>query len=220
MRLASRSHLLVIVGALVFVACNRPAGSAPASADAGPPVVELGPEPAVGVDAGTPPLRPLAPPGQPPPAHAHGGSGCAGNLVPVIVAPGAPAECVLECASDPSCPEGMICDAHAALAENGKPGKTVGYCTMGKRAPGAKVGAGPTPAPSAAHAPSAAPAPTVTAAPKRLDVRKEASGVCPVGYQTCGAACRLTCKANTDCGLATARCVQGTCEGPGALPCK
>jgi hypothetical protein len=55
---------------------------------------------------------------------------------------------------------------------------------------------------------------------KPLDVHKEANGGCPAGYAACGAVCRLTCKADGDCGVGTAHCTGGFCLGPGAVPCK
>jgi hypothetical protein len=68
--------------------------------------------------------------------------------------------------------------------------------------------------------------PTPTAVPdagakpgKPLDVKK-VSGACPAGYAPCSAVCRLTCKTEGDCGVATAHCVDGYCIGPGASPCK
>jgi hypothetical protein len=141
----------------------------------------------------------------------HASSGCAGNLVPVVLTPGTPAECVLECVSDPSCPEGMACSARGSLWENGKEGKKVSFCAIGPRGNG-KADAG-APAVRTVDAGAAPPA-------KRLDVRKSAAGACPAGYAVCGAACRLTCKSTAECGLATAHCTGGFCEGPGALPCK
>jgi hypothetical protein len=52
-----------------------------------------------------------------------------------------------------------------------------------------------------------------------LDEKKNANGTCNAGYASCGAMCRLTCKADGDCGLATAHCTGGFCLGPGAQPC-
>jgi hypothetical protein len=54
---------------------------------------------------------------------------------------------------------------------------------------------------------------------KPLDVHKT-NGTCPPGYASCGAVCRLTCKADAECGEATAHCTGGFCLGPGAVPCK
>jgi hypothetical protein len=68
---------------------------------------------------------------------------------------------------------------------------------------GADAGTKPAPAPGPA---------------KPLDVKK-VNNACPAGYAVCGAECRLTCKADADCGLATAKCTGGFCLGPGAVPC-
>ena len=206
----------VLVLAAWALACNGCSLlQKPAPVDAGPPEAQSAvaaateepgsPLPALEGGGPVPGLRPSAP------VHPHPGGRCAGDLVPVLPAGAAAPECVLECASDAACPEGMICDAKGALDEAGKPGKAVSYCAVGKRAPG-KVDAGAAPAPSSSTAP--------VAPPKHLDVRKGANGACPAGYLACGAACRLSCKAVGDCGVPGARCVSGMCEGPGALPCK
>lgn len=55
---------------------------------------------------------------------------------------------------------------------------------------------------------------------KPLDVHKAANGGCPPGYAACAAVCRLTCKSDAECGVATAHCTGGFCLGPGAVPCK
>jgi hypothetical protein len=55
---------------------------------------------------------------------------------------------------------------------------------------------------------------------KPLDVHKTPNGGCPPGYAACAALCRLTCKSDGDCGVATAHCTGGFCLGPGAAPCK
>jgi hypothetical protein len=57
-------------------------------------------------------------------------------------------------------------------------------------------------------------------AAKPLDVKKNADGSCPAGYAACSAMCRLSCKADADCALATAHCTGGFCMGPGAVACK
>ena len=54
---------------------------------------------------------------------------------------------------------------------------------------------------------------------KPLDVHKT-NGSCPPGYASCAAVCRLTCKTEAECGIATAKCTGGFCVGPGAVPCK
>ncbi len=55
--------------------------------------------------------------------------------------------------------------------------------------------------------------------PQPLDLKKNANGTCNPGYSACGAMCRMTCKADADCCLATAHCQGGFCLGPGATPC-
>ena len=55
---------------------------------------------------------------------------------------------------------------------------------------------------------------------KPLDVHKTPNGGCPSGYAACAAVCRLTCKTDAECGVATAHCTGGFCIGPGAAPCK
>jgi len=55
--------------------------------------------------------------------------------------------------------------------------------------------------------------------PQPLDLKKNANGSCNAGYSACGAMCRMTCKADADCCLATAHCTGGFCLGPGATPC-
>jgi hypothetical protein len=54
---------------------------------------------------------------------------------------------------------------------------------------------------------------------KPLDVHKT-NGVCPPGYASCAAVCRMTCKADGDCGDPSAHCSGGFCMGPRAVPCK
>jgi hypothetical protein len=54
---------------------------------------------------------------------------------------------------------------------------------------------------------------------KHLDVKK-VNGACPSGYAPCSAICRLTCKAEADCGDPSAHCTAGFCLGPGASVCK
>jgi hypothetical protein len=207
-----RAVFVLAVGAVACCACSLL--QKPAPADAGPPDVEVAasatteeaPLPALEGGAPVPRGRPSSP------VHPHAGAGCAGNLVPVVPAGAAGAECVLECASDAACPEGTICDAKGALDEGGKPGKTVSYCGVGKRAAGKADAGAPAPPLNTPVAPNT-PA-------KHLDVRKGANGACPAGYLACGAACRLSCKAASDCEVTGARCVSAMCEGPGALPCK
>jgi len=55
--------------------------------------------------------------------------------------------------------------------------------------------------------------------PQPLDLKKNANGTCNAGYAVCGAMCRMSCKADADCCLATAHCTGGYCLGPGATPC-
>jgi hypothetical protein len=106
---------------------------------------------------------------------------------------------------------------HAGLADAGP----AGAHDAGKVAPGTDAGKGGGSSSSAGAdagkpAPGASPGPAPEA--KRLDV-KATGGACPSGYRTCGAVCRLTCRADADCGLATAHCQAGFCLGPGARPC-
>jgi hypothetical protein len=195
------------VGALSACSFHEKAAAVGESPDA-----DTAPAPIADVPA-VPALAEAGSPSQPRgSAHPHAASGCAGTLVPVLAAPGASPECVLECESDPSCPEGLICGARAPLAENGKPGKPINFCVAGRRANSGKADAGAF-VPAAPDAGLAPPA-------KRLDVRKSAASGCPTGYAACAAACRLVCKTNAECGLATAHCSGGLCQGPGALPCK
>jgi len=60
--------------------------------------------------------------------------------------------------------------------------------------------------------------PVTPAVVKPLDVKK-VNNACPAGYGSCGAVCRLSCKADADCGLATAHCTGGFCIGPNTKPC-
>lgn len=60
---------------------------------------------------------------------------------------------------------------------------------------------------------------TPTCKPQPLDIKKNANGTCSAGYAACGAMCRMSCKADADCCLATAHCQGGFCLGPGASPC-
>jgi hypothetical protein len=55
--------------------------------------------------------------------------------------------------------------------------------------------------------------------PQPLDIKKNANGTCNAGYASCGAMCRMSCKADADCCLSTAHCQGGYCLGPGASPC-
>jgi hypothetical protein len=74
-------------------------------------------------------------------------------------------------------------------------------------------GGAPHGAADAGTKPAPAPGPA-----KPLDVKK-VNNACPPGYAACGAECRLTCKADAECGIATAKCTGGFCLGPGAVPC-
>jgi hypothetical protein len=60
---------------------------------------------------------------------------------------------------------------------------------------------------------------TPSCKPQPLDLKKNANGTCNAGYGACGAMCRMTCKADADCCLATVHCTGGYCLGPGAAPC-
>ncbi len=80
-------------------------------------------------------------------------------------------------------------------------------------------GAAP-PAPHVVADAGTKPPPTPTPGPaKPLDVKK-INNACPPGYAACAAMCRMTCKADAECGMATAHCSAGFCLGPGAVPCK
>ena len=99
--------------------------------------------------------------------------------------------------------------------------KLAGWVTESAFAPGAAhvvhggaVADAEAPAHDAGHGAGPAPGPA-----KPLDTR-QTNGACPPGYNKCGAACRLACKADGDCGLATAHCAAGFCMGPGAAACK
>lgn len=75
------------------------------------------------------------------------------------------------------------------------------------------------PAPTHVDGGSAPPSPTPACKPQPLDVKKNANGSCNAGYASCGAMCRMSCKADADCCLSTAHCTGGYCLGPGASPC-
>jgi hypothetical protein len=84
-------------------------------------------------------------------------------------------------------------------------------------APHVVADAGTKPSPTPTTPP---PTPTTPPGPaKPLDVKK-VNNACPPGYASCAAMCRMTCKADADCGVATAHCSAGFCLGPGAIPCK
>jgi hypothetical protein len=81
-------------------------------------------------------------------------------------------------------------------------------------------GAPPPPPPHVVVADAGTKPPSPPPGPvKPLDVHKT-NGVCPAGYASCAAVCRLTCKVESDCGISTAHCTGGFCVGPGAVPCK
>lgn len=87
---------------------------------------------------------------------------------------------------------------------------------FGAIAPVHVVDGGTTPpAPAATDGGSGPPA----CKPQPLDIKKNANGSCNAGYASCGAMCRLSCKADADCCLSTAHCQGGYCLGPGASPC-
>ena len=65
----------------------------------------------------------------------------------------------------------------------------------------------------------AGPKPPEPAPARPLDVHKT-NGACPAGYASCAAVCRLTCKTDAECGDPAARCSEGFCLGPRAVPCK
>jgi hypothetical protein len=137
------------------------------------------------------------------PPHKHMPVKCTAPQVAVLLQMGQE-ECATQCTSDAACASGQTCSGAAPLSNNGVPGAIVTFCRA--------TGKPPTPAPAAADA-GVPPKPS-----KPLDVKQEA-GKCPAGYSVCGIACRLTCKADADCGLATAHCQGGFCLGPGAVPC-
>ena len=68
--------------------------------------------------------------------------------------------------------------------------------------------------------PVVADAGTKPAPAKRPLDAKKINGACPSGYAPCSQACRLTCKAEADCGDPAAHCTAGFCLGPGAVACK
>jgi hypothetical protein len=141
----------------------------------------------------------------PEPPHKRVAVKCAAGQVAVLLQMGEE-RCVTECANDTSCPSGESCSGAGPVAQDGAPGAMVTFCRQSKPSSGADAG----PEPHAdAGAPSARP----------LDVKPGPDGKCAAGYAKCAAICRMTCKADADCGLATARCQGGFCLGPGAQPC-
>jgi hypothetical protein len=163
-------------------------------------------------------LTPLPKPGPPTaePAHRHVGSHCEGGEVAIVLQPGEDT-CVVECRSATACPAGWVCDGEGTLSNGGRPGSRIGFCRIETHAKGPDAG---SPA-SRVDAGNAAPQPSEKDAGspvRKFDV-KLVSGKCPGGYRTCGAGCRLACAKDTDCSRATARCQNGYCLGPGAVPC-
>lgn len=96
----------------------------------------------------------------------------------------------------------------------------VSESAFGAAAPHGRGEPEPTPPPHGTVADAGSKPPSPPPGPaKPLDVHKT-NGACPPGYASCAAVCRLTCKAESECGIATAKCTGGFCVGPGAVPCK
>ncbi|HEY8040836.1 MAG TPA: hypothetical protein VIF15_13620 [Polyangiaceae bacterium] len=127
-------------------------------------------------------------------------------------------QCVVQCTQDSNCPSGNVCTGDGILSNNGVPAGPIQFCRVGTHPadagppppPPPVVDAGPTPPPAADAGP---PKPS-----KPLDVKK-VNGACPGGYAACGAVCRLSCKVDGDCGIASAHCASSFCLGPGSQPC-
>jgi hypothetical protein len=115
-------------------------------------------------------------------------------------------QCITECTGDASCPSGETCNGAGPLSKDGAPGPIVSFCRGAKVAAAGAVG---TPAGSNAGAKPA----------RALDTSPGAGGACPPAYGKCNTGCRLTCKADSDCGLATAHCQGGFCLAAGMQPC-
>jgi hypothetical protein len=142
------------------------------------------------------------------PPHKRATLHCPGTEVAILLQ-GGDETCVSECTSDANCHAGWACDGDGVLSNGGQPGNPVKFCRIAARTGGADGGAPPTPP----VVKDAGPA-------KLLDVKKNKDGSCPTGYGACGAACRLSCKGDSECGVASAHCTGGFCLGPGAAPCK
>jgi hypothetical protein len=140
----------------------------------------------------------------PEPSHKHVAVHCTGGQAAILLQ-GGEETCVTPCTQDSNCAKNTVCNGAGVLSNNGAPGAATKFC-----------------------GPSAAPAPTppgmvdagALPSAKRLDVKKGSDGKCPGGYAACGAACRLQCGKDADCGVAGAHCQGGLCLGPGASPCK
>jgi hypothetical protein len=198
--------------AFVLLACAR---RGPIAADAGGDLAD-GAALASSPEAGPPPVATVPALANPGPAHKPPGMRCPGTEVAIWLQPGEEA-CVIECKAHATCPAGWACDGDGLLATNGRPGNPIQFCRIASR--GKVADAGPLPAMvDAGSSPPPARPPNAGPPPRRLDV-KQVNGQCPSGYRACGAACRLTCSNNNDCGLATATCQGGFCLGPGVQPC-
>lgn len=144
---------------------------------------------------------------QPEPPHKRVAVKCTGGQVAVLLQMGEE-RCVTECTNDTACPSGEACSGAAPLTKEGAPGAIVAFCRQTKPSAGADAGAEP-------HVDAGAP----SKPGKPLDIKPGPDGTCATGYAKCAAICRMTCKADTDCALATAHCQGGFCLGPGAQPC-
>jgi hypothetical protein len=148
-------------------------------------------------------------------SHKHIGARCAAGEVAILLPP-EDETCVVECKSSAACPPGWGCDGEGVLSHAGKPGGAITYCRVASHGKATDAGT----APGAATSLDAGAAPHVDAGPpaKKLDV-KQVGGHCPAGYGSCGAACRLTCSKEVDCGAASVHCLAGLCVGPNAQAC-
>ncbi len=128
--------------------------------------------------------------------------------------------CVLSCTKGGDCPTGWVCDGDGVLNSDGEAGSPVRFCNQaGHRASLATVTVADGGKPLAVDA--GKPAVVDAGPPKLLDVRQTppGSGKCPPGYGVCGAACRLHCTKDGDCGGASVHCQGGFCLGPNAKAC-
>jgi hypothetical protein len=150
-------------------------------------------------------------------AAAAAGS-CPGGQVAILLQNGS-SYCVMSCTKPADCPSGWVCDGEGVLDTQGEAGAAVKFCNQsGRHSVLAAVAADGG---KAIVADAGKPTTVDAGPPKLLDVKQTppGSGKCPAGYAACGAACRLHCAKDSDCGGGSVHCQGGFCLGPNAKPC-
>jgi hypothetical protein len=150
---------------------------------------------------------------------AAAGGSCPSGQVAILLQNGSP-YCVMSCAKTSDCPTGWACDGDGVVDSEGEAGASVKFCNQaGHHPPSGTVTAADGGKVNVADA--GKPAVVDAGPPKLLDVKQTppGSGKCPAGYGVCGAACRLHCSKDGDCGGGSVHCQGGFCLGPNAKVC-